>query len=364
MYYKAFIFGLKSSKISTMNNLFVIIPVYNAEKWIEKAVSSIFNQSYPNIWAICVDDNSSDSTNLILDNLKTKFPNLIVLTNDKKSGVSCSRNMALDYLYERYSKDTYISFLDADDFLSDKNCFEDAIKKMVEEKSDICFYEFTRFWERKDGIKTLEYREESFKKLQLNCQDIKYFWYPTQGKTVNNYFITSYIHGAIWRSVFKMTLLKENNLHFDELMSFAEDQIFLLHYLLNVRKISYIEKSTLMYRGWTKKHIYKSNCASQLYLFQKQMELLALNSYYDNKSKKDLLAFLKVQTYFAIVYEEYKYGPNPIEQIKKYQKEYNIQKLLNVRGFHFKNKIEKNFKKLIFYILSKCRMFKIIEKLL
>lgn len=80
------------------------------------------------------------------------------------------------------------------------------------DESDICFYEFTRFWEKEQTIKTLEFREISFNRMLLNCRDIKYFWYPTQGKTIGNFFITEYIHGAVWRSVFKLSIIKENNL--------------------------------------------------------------------------------------------------------------------------------------------------------
>ncbi|MBR0439802.1 MAG: glycosyltransferase family 2 protein [Bacilli bacterium] len=71
-----------------MREIVVIVPTFNAEKWIEKAVRSIFNQSYQNVTAICVDDNSSDSTPLILNNLKNNYKKLIVLKNDRNMGVS------------------------------------------------------------------------------------------------------------------------------------------------------------------------------------------------------------------------------------------------------------------------------------
>ena len=345
-----------------MKKMIAIIPTFNAEKWIETAVSSIFDQTYQNVTAICVDDNSSDSTLLILNGLKERFKNLIVLKNDKNMGVSFSRNKALQYIYINNLEDAYISFLDADDYLSYDNCYKEAIRKMESDGSDICFYEFTRFWEKEQIIKTLEFKEISFERMLLNCRDIKYFWYPTQGKTIDNFFVTEYIHGSVCRSVFKLSILKENNLKFDESMAFAEDQIFILNYLLNVNKISCLGKSCVMYRGWTKKHTYNPVCKSEIYLLQKQVEVLNKNNFYSAKIKSDLLAYLKVQAYFAIVNEEYRYAPDPIEQIKKYQKEFKIQKLLNFRGFYLKNKQERNVKKCVFFILSKLRMFKLIKR--
>lgn len=137
-------------------------------------------------------------------------------------------------------------------------------------------------------------------------------------------------------------------------MAFSEDQIFLLNYLSNVKKISYLDKSCVMYRGWTKKHTYNSVCKSEIYLLQKQVEVLNKNDFYNVQTKNDLLAYLKVQTYFAIVNEEYRFAPNPIEQIKKFQKEYKIQKLLNFRDFLTKTRKREVLRNLYFLF---CRSY-------
>lgn len=102
----------------------VIIPSYNREKVIQRAVDSVLNQIYRNIELIVVDDCSTDNTIDILSRIEDK--RLIVLRNEKNEGACVSRNKGI-----LNSSGEYIAFLDSDD-VWDKNKLENQVNYMME----------------------------------------------------------------------------------------------------------------------------------------------------------------------------------------------------------------------------------------
>lgn len=102
------------------NLVSVIIPIYNAEDYLEKTINSVLNQSYDNLEVICINDGSTDDSSRILEKLK-KIDNRIRVIEQKNSGVSIARNRGISS-----SRGEYVLFLDADDLLS-----REAIGKCV-----------------------------------------------------------------------------------------------------------------------------------------------------------------------------------------------------------------------------------------
>lgn len=89
----------------------VVIPCYNVENYIEECISSVIGQTYPNIEIICIDNNSGDSTVSKLQELKKKYPKIII-EREEKPGAPAARNKGL-----KMSRGEWIQFLDADDLL-------------------------------------------------------------------------------------------------------------------------------------------------------------------------------------------------------------------------------------------------------
>lgn len=110
------------NNIEAINNLKVsiIIPAYNVEKYIEKCVESVVNQTYQNIEILAIDDGSKDNTGKILDELQLGDERIRVI-HKENGGVSSARNIGLDM-----ATGDYIAFLDADDYLS-----EDFVEYML-----------------------------------------------------------------------------------------------------------------------------------------------------------------------------------------------------------------------------------------
>ena len=89
----------------------IIIPIYNAEKYLVKCLESVVNQTYDNYELILVNDGSIDKSQRIIDKFSKKYGNIISFSQ-KNSGQSAARNFAL-----AKAKGDYVIFLDADDYL-------------------------------------------------------------------------------------------------------------------------------------------------------------------------------------------------------------------------------------------------------
>lgn len=95
-----------------MKLISVIVPVYNTEKYIEKCVMSILNQTYKNLEIILIDDGSTDNSPQICDSLAEK-DNRIAVIHQPNGGVSSARNIGLDNTHG-----DYITFVDSDDYIA------------------------------------------------------------------------------------------------------------------------------------------------------------------------------------------------------------------------------------------------------
>lgn len=125
--------------VSIMNNLYdnkmvsIIIPVYNAEKYIGKTIESAINQTYKNIEILLVDDCSSDNSRQIIGNYAQKYKNIICFLQEKNYGAAVSRNLAVSL-----AKGRYIAFLDSDDLWYPKK-IEKQLELMEQKNAAISF---------------------------------------------------------------------------------------------------------------------------------------------------------------------------------------------------------------------------------
>lgn len=104
----------------------VIIPCYNAAKFIEETINSILSQTYTHYEIVCVNNNSSDATLDIIERLQRENPGKIVITHETKQNASAARMKGL-----KIARGNVIQFLDADDLIA-KEKFTTQINKMIE----------------------------------------------------------------------------------------------------------------------------------------------------------------------------------------------------------------------------------------
>ena len=111
----------------------IIMPAYNAEKYIEQAILSIQNQTFTTWELIIVDDVSTDTTVEIIKNACAKDPRISLHQLPQNSGTGIARNVALEQ-----AKGRYIAFLDADD-LWRKDKLEKQLQFMKARNCAFCF---------------------------------------------------------------------------------------------------------------------------------------------------------------------------------------------------------------------------------
>lgn len=105
-----------------MSKISVIVPVYNSEKYIDKCLNSIINQTYQNIEIIIVNDGSTDSSEQIINKYIEKYPNLIKYFYINHYGVAYARNYGIDK-----ASGSFFIFVDSDDYI-ELNLISELIK--------------------------------------------------------------------------------------------------------------------------------------------------------------------------------------------------------------------------------------------
>ena len=111
----------------------IIVPIYNVEKYLDRCIQSILNQSYENLEIILVDDGSPDRSSEICDEYR-KSDQRIKVVHKENGGLSDARNAGLIL-----AKGKYIIFLDSDDYI-EHTMVEDAVTVLEKNDSDIVIW--------------------------------------------------------------------------------------------------------------------------------------------------------------------------------------------------------------------------------
>lgn len=118
-----------------MARVSVIVPVYNAEKYIERCVESLVNQTFADLEIILVDDGSKDASGFVCDRLAEADSRIKVL-HCVNAGVSAARNRGIEI-----ASGDYLSFVDSDDWMS-----LDAYDKMVSLGADVVYCDYAEVY--------------------------------------------------------------------------------------------------------------------------------------------------------------------------------------------------------------------------
>lgn len=117
-----------------MPKISVIVPIYNVEKYLQRCVDSILNQTFSDYEVILVDDGSSDNSGKICDEYLKKDSRVVVI-HQENNGPGGARNTGLKWSFEN-SDSEWISFVDGDDWLH-PNCLEFLLKGVKKHNAEI-----------------------------------------------------------------------------------------------------------------------------------------------------------------------------------------------------------------------------------
>ena len=213
-----------------MKKVSIIVPVYNGEKSIKRCAESILNQDYPELELILVDDGSRDRSWEIMQALAAA-DHRVKAIHQENGGVSSARNRAL-----AEAGGTYVQFADVDDWLP-MDATKLLVREMEVQSSELVVGDFYRVVNgnvsEKGSIETSGTltRQQYADEMMLAPADLYY--------------------GVLWNKLYRRDIIERYGIRMDENISYSEDMIFNLEYLLHVKNIA-ILKAPVYYYQYTK----------------------------------------------------------------------------------------------------------------
>jgi len=217
----------------------IIIPIYNSEKYLSRCIENVIGQTYKKIEIILVDDGSIDNSRKICYKYAI-IDNRIKAISQKNKGSAGARNTGI-----RHATGEFVFFLDADDFI-EKNALEILIAKYNQFQPDLVMANFSKLENSGEIIKqSVAFRpdDEPFKHQikELSKTDIvdyvRHFL-----KHPSNHLIS-----YCWARLYKLSIIKNNNILANEDMSLFEDFVFNLDYLKHTNKVVFVNESLYTY---------------------------------------------------------------------------------------------------------------------
>lgn len=209
----------------------VIIPIYNAEKYLKQCLNSVIIQNFNNIEIICINDGSTDNSQKILEKFSKKDNRFKIITTSNK-GQGSARNLGL-----KHAKGEYISFIDADDWI-EKNTYSLLYDKAKKNNLDMLFFQMINYMQ--DSGEFVETELYNYKSLIDNFEDDAIFSIVDIEKFLFNIAVCPV------SKLYKKSFLDKNKIVFPEKMIF-EDNIFFYNAILKADKLGYVAEK-LYYR--------------------------------------------------------------------------------------------------------------------
>ncbi len=218
--------------MSEIIDISVIVPVYNADKYLTRCLDSIINQTYQNIEIILVNDGSTDSSKETIGEYEKK-DNRIVAVHKQNGGESTARNMGLDT-----ATGTYITFVDSDDYIH-PDMYTSLIGVANENSADLTFCDI--MWQTETGSDQIGI--PGFTARVFHEKDI------SEKLLVN--ITHNRLLRATWNKLYKREIINGNNIRFPEQIVYGPDFIFNIEYLWYAHTIYYLNKPLYYYDNTT-----------------------------------------------------------------------------------------------------------------
>ena len=198
-----------------MPEVSVIVPVYNVEKYLEKCLNSLVNQTLENIEIIIVNDGTKDNSEEIIKKFIEKYPQKIVYLKKENGGLSDARNFGIPY-----AKGEYIAFLDSDDYV-EKDIYKEMYELAKKENSDMVECDF--LWEypdktREDIGQVYNGKKEMLEKVRV----------------------------VAWNKLIRRSILEKTQIQFPKGLRY-EDVEFTYKLIPYLNKVSFLKKPYIHY---------------------------------------------------------------------------------------------------------------------
>lgn len=326
----------------------IIVPIYNVEKYLDRCMESLLNQTLNDIEIIMVDDGSPDNCPRMCDEYANK-DNRIKVIHKKNAGLGLARNSGLEV-----AKGEYVAFVDSDDYV-DCNMYEALYNKAKENKVDAVLCSF--------------YHDDNGK-IKEGCID------GMPGKETTIDFLTDYIPNVIgclpkeksnqlygysvWDILFSREVITKNSIRFESERDFvSEDILFQLDYASCASKLLLMPKPFYYYcnntGSLTKKYDY-TRFHREVLLYKELGRRLRAKSIaihnFDLRLSRLLLYKCLFSVCDTIKYLQY---ADAIIQLRKIAEDIDLQNVLSTYPISQMNMVHR-----IFYSLLKYKQVKLI----
>lgn len=263
----------------------IVVPIYNAEIYLEECINSLINQTEKNIEIILINDGSTDSSGKICDNYAMKDSRIKVI-HKINEGQAVAKNIGIDL-----ANGEYIGFLDSDDYIK-KTMYEKLYNIAIKYDCDLV------------GCKMVDQYGKSL---------YNYFYTPKYIYSNNDlytYIYPWYFKGEIEsfsaNKIYKLKILKDNNIKFP-LISHEEDTVLNMLFFEQCKKFIYIDEALYIYRQHftnitTKINMNKYKSMEYLLNYKMRISRDYFNNEYNdllnNIYSNDILKFIEKIYYF------------------------------------------------------------------
>ena len=315
-----------------MADISIIVPIYNAEKYLNKCIDSLVNQTKKELEFILVNDGSTDSSEDIIKSYKDKR---IKYFKNKNQGIGKTRNFGIDKATGKY-----LMFLDSDDYL-DINACEKLYNKAIKEKSDLVVFDFYRVEETLKEVTINNFKSSSLKENPNLLLDINL---------------------GPCNKLIKRELIDKNNTRFNEELKY-EDTPFVTEIIKNANKISKLNEYLHYY-------VIHSNSETtvrdeRVFDIIKIIDIIR-NQYKNEKYMEDVVNKLTVRTFtnYTIqqrVQKDLKVGMKFIDEAFSYMKK-NIPNYKNNKYYETRGILRRTIEKNKFITKVYCSIYNLLRK--
>lgn len=212
-----------------MMKVSVIVPVYNAEKYLSECIESILRQDYPNVELVLVNDGSSDGSHAICRQYECER---VIVVDKTNGGVSTARNAGI-----LSATGALLSFVDSDDRLP-SNCISLLVDAMERDGSDLVCGSFCLCYDGRLVPHPMRLRPGLYEPENI------------LGRFIDDGTLSGFLLGSVCAALYRKEIIDVFGLRFNDRIKLNEDGVFNLEYLLHARKITVIPDFIYHYRQY------------------------------------------------------------------------------------------------------------------
>ena len=247
----------------------IIVPVYNVEKYLDRCINSLRNQTLPDIEIILVDDSSTDSSLSICKKASEEDSRIKVISKVNE-GAGMARNAAL-----KIATGEYIGFVDSDDYVG-KDMYESLYEAAEKYNSDlilsgVLFVDGNMFSSEGNIVRKDYFSQVTHFETQDSLKELRMGIIGSLPEDIDD----SKYGMSIWKNLFKREVVEKNNLTFkSEREMLSEDALFMIDYISCINKATGINEAFYNYcrNGESISKSYKKDRFEKSLIFVKQVE--------------------------------------------------------------------------------------------